>query len=525
MIWVCLILALVLASFFLYFYLPYRRAPEKRWRDAVVRSHRAAAARLATATSELRRLPQRHELEKQSLAQGALDLYLRGISVRELEAYPGIGPATVGRLEVGGYKNIASLRTARIRVKGLGVKRLADVKSAVGQLASQAAGRFQAGAWRESQELATRLKEIDTRYAELECRAQGRANGAADVLRQLEKASALARQITFWHYVRNDRAGVVSPEILQRPLPDLGAAIAAAEQAALQAHQSRTATDNSPPVLNAPSAVPSDRLVNPAPSSLQPSSASSANGVPNTPSAAETAETLLETTIAFAYAVARTDGSIAAKERAVIDEQFRGLYANDPALANRAKAFCAHYETAAIDVDASLRWIKERVPFPQREHLLKFACAIAEASGPMNQREIRLIDRTAREWGVPWTLPLTTPVMEAELVKPTAAPPAAAPQQSPISDPRTLLEIDPKVPLTADLIRRHFHLLSSRLNPDKAEAMGREFLEMALSKREAIRAAAEALMQPFGEPLELPDAPANSADLRHNPDLDAMFGV
>jgi hypothetical protein len=79
--------------------------------------------------------------------------------------------------------------------------------------------------------------------------------------------------------------------------------------------------------------------------------------------------------------------------------------------------------------------------------------------------------------------------------------------------------------LTADLIRRQYNLLTSRLAPEKLESLGPEFVAMAESKRQAIHAAAETLIQPLGEPLDLPAQPGAPAELRHNPDLDAMFGA
>src|SRR5262249_6641751 len=105
--------------------------------------------------------------------------------------------------------------------------------------------------------------------------------------------------------------------------------------------------------------------------------------------------------------------------------------------------------------------------------------------------------------------------------QPAVMPKPAAP---PV-DPRAVLEIDRSVPLTADLIRRQYNLLSARLAPEKAQAMGAEFVAMAESKRAAIRAAAETLLQPLGEPLEHPEQQTTPAELRHNPDLDAMFGA
>jgi hypothetical protein len=81
------------------------------------------------------------------------------------------------------------------------------------------------------------------------------------------------------------------------------------------------------------------------------------------------------------------------------------------------------------------------------------------------------------------------------------------------------------VPLTADLIRRQYHLLTARLAPERVQELGPEFTAIADSKRAAIHAAAEELIHAFAEQLELPEYKPGSGELRHNPDLDEMFGT
>jgi uncharacterized tellurite resistance protein B-like protein len=560
MIWVALLLILVFivafAATVILLYMPFRRSPQRRWRDAVLRAQRNAQDLVSAETRELNRLARRREAERQSLTQEAFARLLSSISVMELEQYPGIGPATVGRLQQGGYRNLATFQNAHIRVSGLGQKRLADVTSAVRHLTLQAESRFQAGACQQSHDLEARLQELAAKYAELDCRAQARASGATRVIHQFEEPAALARQVTFWKHLWKE-SPIVPAELLHRGLPDLHTAVKTAEQQALEAFGAQKVTGTAvpqqesrpaSPVIKAPhvrdavpiarpasapvgapapssvAAIPTIQTADDAPAVAQPLPVRAALPSSQAQPLDQTSRSLLETTIEFAYAVARIDGSIAKKEKALIDEQFQRRYANDPAKCNQVKAYCAHYETAAIDLPSCLRRIKERVPLVQREQLMKFARIIAEASGPMNQREARLLERIAREWDVPCQPPAA----------PTLAVPEHAPQRKAqeqtnskanVPDPRIILEIEPSAPLTPDLIRRHFNLLTSRVDPEKAQAMGREFVVLAQNKRQTIRAAAEALMKPFGEPLDLPDPPAASADLRHNPDLDAMFGA
>src|SRR5262249_39145790 len=135
--------------------LPYWRSPQKRWRDRSLRAYQAAQRQGDYEHAEIKRLANSRRDEIQSLSAKAVERFLASISVNELEAYPGIGPATIGRLKEAGYDNLARLQNARIRVRGLGQKRLADVNDGVRQLRRQAESRFQAGACSEAQQLAT----------------------------------------------------------------------------------------------------------------------------------------------------------------------------------------------------------------------------------------------------------------------------------------------------------------------------------------------------------------------------------
>jgi len=78
------------------------------------------------------------------------------------------------------------------------------------------------------------------------------------------------------------------------------------------------------------------------------------------------------------------------------------------------------------------------------------------------------------------------------------------------------LEIKPDTPLSSDLVRRQYHLLSEKLEGVSAD--------WAVAARSALRSAAEALLAEWKETLDVPAPPATVPALRHNPDLDAMFG-
>jgi hypothetical protein len=106
------------------------------------------------------------------------------------------------------------------------------------------------------------------------------------------------------------------------------------------------------------------------------------------------------------------------------------------------------------------------------------------------------------------------------------APPQRPPEPppAPTVSPREVLDIPTNVELSVELIRRRYTLLSEKLDPQRAAAMGAEFARMAEVKRAALRRAAESLIATFGVPLDQPASPPPPAEIRHNPDLDDVFG-
>jgi hypothetical protein len=150
---------------------------------------------------------------------------------------------------------------------------------------------------------------------------------------------------------------------------------------------------------------------------------------------------------------------------------------------------------------------------------------VLTASGGLNEREVRFRNKVSSRLGVSVgelaTSARTDPPSQAGPQPPGGEPPSLPPSRE--NDLR-LLEIDPSTALTADLVRRQYHLLTERYAPGKLQAMGAEFVEMARKKSEEIRQAASRLLDPFGEPLQVTPPQAADPDLRHNPDLDAVFG-
>ena len=107
-------------------------------------------------------------------------------------------------------------------------------------------------------------------------------------------------------------------------------------------------------------------------------------------------------------------------------------------------------------------------------------------------------------------------------------PPTLRPPALPTGPTReeclALLEISSSTSLSGGLVRRQWTLLSEPMAPEKAGRMGPEFLKVAEKQQAAVRQAAEILLELMGEKLEVMPSEPSPQDLRHNPDLDDVFG-
>jgi len=232
---------------------------------------------------------------------------------------------------------------------------------------------------------------------------------------------------------------------------------------------------------------------------------------------------IMELTIQFAFAVARVDGGVPSAAKAIIEEHVRKRYQYHTAFFNRARAMCAHYFSAAIDLEGCLRRIRGQFTVPHRIMMLKLAVEIVDAAKPADARRTDLLEKVSRILEVPLPVVALRSQAASEANPPPAPDWARVPQAE--LDPRVVLEIDAASQLTADLIRRQFNRVWERLDPKKMAGIGSEFVAMAQIKRAALRDAAFALIAPFGEDLEPKDVHPQNADLRENAALDQFFGV
>src|SRR5262249_39706039 len=148
----------------------------------------------------------------------------------------------------------------------------------------------------------------------------------------------------------------------------------------------------------------------------------------------------LEGIVAILFAVARSDGRIARKEKEIIEQYVTTYCGGDTAQLNRARGWCAHYEKASIDVDGCLRQCAEHNSLEKRRGLLNVAASIADATGPLGEREKVFLERIAKAFDVPVLLDESSvaqnTIANGEL---SGAPPKPT-QESQPANPNALLQ-------------------------------------------------------------------------------------
>lgn len=500
-----LVLAVAIAA--LVSYVRYAKSPAAVWKRQV---------RAAVADQEARLRAARRQLAAGDDAdRGLRDEYLgrqlRGLGVEELAKYPGIGPVTVARLREAGLTNVADCGRVRLTsVAGIGPSRQSDLREALRKIRREAESRFDAGASREAVEYAAELKRRDADRQSRRAKAQEAVCQAQAALDYLREPARLARRVTWLGHVIGHPPAGLTDEVMKRPLtPPMP-----------QPEEKVT-----PPPSAAPTVVPAAPPVLSSPRSggrgEKDTSASASSATTSSPPVAPASEDSplgrLRVVAGFGLAVAKADGRIAAAERRQVRAFLARRYAPTADLVSQLDPLLAEIENDLPTLGDALWNVRRVVPESAWPDLHQFAVSVADASGgERNAREAECLARIAEELGIGPRSPLPGPAV------PTPAPSSNTPLTE--ADCRAALDIDPGVALNVDLIRRQYRLLAERFAAQKFASHGPEFARMAAEKRERVERAARQLLAGYNEPLETPKAEP-PADPRHNPDLDAVFGV
>lgn len=591
-----LVVALSVLVLWTILYILFCQNPEKKWRDKILLLMALAKRRTYQERHELSRLESERNQEQETIKDDAFSSFLNSIPVSQLEVFSGIGPVTVSKLENAGYSTLGSLQHARIAIHGLGDKRLADIYHAVHELTRQAMSRFESAACQQAQDMIPRIKELSSRYKQLEILGAARLKAAEGVIDTLKPSYVVAKKLNLISFWSKNWGDLLSPDVLNKSLPDLNAIINQAEGNAIAILKERRkqASAPQPPgkspsvkkesqssTKKAPDALHwDDHFANPPP--LRQSSTNKAPGafhavVPVAPvvSVKESVEPDLpipilpeestkkspraskpaplsvslrtepppptqprsesqqpncqvgkmEFSVQFAFVVARLDGTLSPSAKKLIHEYFQHQYAGESALCNRAKAFCTHLEKAPIRFENGISQFQQLFTAEERSRLFSLAGRILQTSDRESNKAVAFLQKMA--WDLKTSFFLEkTPAKNPEPLTPVPQPlpPSQTPGATSKDDYLRILEIDPSLTISADLVRRQFNYFCGKYAPDKAASLGGEFVEMMEKRRQEVKMAATALLEELGEGLESPTFLQPKA-LRENRDLDEVFGV
>jgi uncharacterized tellurite resistance protein B-like protein len=492
-------------------YLRYVGTPAAQWKQRVRAAVESHENQIRAARADLARLDRADDIRL--LRDKYLRRHLAGIAVEELIRFPGIGPVTVSKIRDAGLSNLDSLSRATLTaIAGIGPARANDLREAMRQLGRDAESRFDAGACAEAVAFAEERKQREADNQRRRQEAEQRMQSAKSALTALADVTRMAREVSFFGYLLRRESPGLTAEVMARPLPSVshGGGSVATSQGDLSSSPSplRGGGRGEGSVATSQGDLPSS------PSPLR------GGGRPEvsvaTPQPVHSPVDQLRAVAAFGYAVAKADGRIAASERRQVRAFVERRYACAADLAKQLDTLLAEVESRIPSLHDAIVDIKRMIPNAAWPELYQFAVSVADAAGERNTREIECLARVAEELGIG--------------VKP-ATPPEPAPAPTPVADApltendcRLALEIAPETPLSVDLVRRQYRLLSDRFAPERFASHGPEFIRMAAEKRERVERAARHLLAEYNEPLE-PPAAAPPTDLRHNPDLDEVFGA
>ncbi len=479
----------------------FRRWPAEVWRGKLV----AHIAQLNVRIQELERALQT-SYDGFGVRYGqAREKYISGVSLNGLMQFPGIGPGTVLKLNEAGYSNAEDLEDRNVEaIPGIGRAKAYEIMLAYRSLISLSRTTFDRGLCPEGlafqrdlnsfpiadqNRIVDMLQEFDaSKHASFEC----------------DKLFQIVDKITFHTFARSIPIPRLSDEIMARPLPT----------------PTWTKADQKPAPIVVPMPPEPPAVRRPATTTASAKAAhgdlfqaalkSGAAPVLSPHTTTNASELKFIAITRFAYLVAKCDGRVAKAERLQIRTLLMSLFGHDAVMTRAVDPLMEMTEKSNPKEASVLAEVKRVTTRAEQKTLLTFVDAMATGSPSGKKSQLRT--RIAADFG--------EVVIETPKPEPISPPTPAA---KPVVDPRAVLEIEPGIALDANLIRRRYAMLTEKMDPTKAAAMGPDFAKMAEAKRTAIRTAAEALMTPFGEPLEKL-APEPPADLRHNPDLDDVFG-
>ncbi len=366
-------------------YLRYRHSPAVLWRARVV----ARRSELAVRRHALLASPAPSPVTQ--LADELFARHLRTVPVAALLTQPGIGPATVDKLQAAGWQAIPDVRLNQLdTLSGMGSAKAMDVRTAVRKVTADARARFDAGACPEGVEFRRRAAELTTleESATDDQRQQVSALDAA--IAKLDALAVTAKDVSFWNSLFFLKVPGLTDAVLHAELPSVAPADLLARSASEGPAAIRPKVSATPPP--SPNPAPTGRGEEQAP-----------------PSVAK-----LRAVCRFGILVAKADGRVANAERTVLRNHLGQAFASD---AVALRFIDVEVEDALKVTLNEADVIAGVLSFPptDRRELVALANHIASAAGQVSAKEQQLLAR-----------------LQAALGEPSPVPPPAVPPPPPV---------------------------------------------------------------------------------------------
>jgi len=562
-------------------YAIYSFSPEAHWRRRVRRAKRQIKHLQDGADRRLAQLHDSWRQQQHRLLQEALDQHLAGMSVKELERFPGIGPKTVETLRQVGLDNLQQVRRRLAHLPAELRSRADLVRHAVLKICREFVQTCQQEP-KHLQDVSPRLYEewtnLQTRYRQDLHLTRESWRRLDQLHRELERLYEQYRQVTgvvaFWRRLLSKPAPGVPVAAPTSPLADIESELARLEQspwttpsrppippatspaATLPQSPSADTNKNSP----SPAAVVPPK-VSPVPSPVNPPAATPhrpASGValirPLSPPAPPAIDPL-DLEISVLYMLARADGRLAQQERAWIADYCLRRYSRDPVLSVRVRSLCTYYEQAPMDTAAILDRLQQCRQDKRWREIWPELQALASVGNSKNGRKWQTLKQLAEILALPLEAPNESQTSSSpqrvhreqpldekrngpvSTSLPTAPiePPLETPAQAPLSATLSreqacqLLGLSAHNSLSATYIRQKYRELLPLYNPEQEKIKGPEFVALAEQKRRQLRDATCLLLQLCGiaDPQRyLEEQETTTTEYsRDNPTLDAIFGI
>ncbi len=389
----------------------YRHSPAVLWR-----------ARVALRRSELR--ARRQELLVTPISSPVTQLadelfarHLRTVPVAALLTQPGIGPATVEKLQAAGWQAIPDVRLNQLdALPGLGSAKAAEVRVAVRKVTADARDRFDAGACPEGVEFRRRAAELSaTDQAATDER--GRVAAALDAaIARIDALTLIANDVSFWNTLFFQKVPGLTDAVLHAELPSGDLTPRPLLRTGEGVYKVETVQPSSPRPVGAETPT--------APSGRGEEKVSVPTDPP--PSVA-----CLRAVCRFGILVAKADGRMANAERTVIRNHLGQAFASDTVALRFIDVEMEEASKLTLNEADVIAGVQALSPADRRE-LLALANRISSAAGQVSAKEQQLLARLQAALGEPApvppppvipTDPRHNPDLDAAFAAPTEDPP------------------------------------------------------------------------------------------------------